>query len=486
MLLTITYEGEDTQNLGFLLHKNPERSQAFTLPFGNAYVFYPEVSLTRTTAALLLDIDPINLARGKEGGKPSGMFDYVNDRPYATSSFMSTAIARVFGTALSGRCNKMQELADTPLKLTAKVYSLKDHCNETLAKEIFEPLGYSVITERPLLDEKFPEWGISPYINLTLSGTVRLSQLLNHLYVLIPVFDMKKHYYMDKAEVDKLLEHGKGWLADHPAKEKIIKRYFHKTNSFIKETIKNLIEDDTDEVASVNESNKEYEMKEPEAASFSNSTTEVGEDVVSTDKHVSLNTLRMQTVKSVVLESGASSVLDLGCGEGRLISLLLPERQIRNITACDVSVSVLEKAARRLHIDRMNPYIREKLNLIQASLTYRDKRFEGFDCACLIEVIEHIDPLRLPAVERILFEFSAPKTVIVTTPNREYNENYSFIEDDSFRHGDHRFEWTRDEFKNWTEDICERFGYYCEISGIGDMDEERGAPTQMGVFRKNG
>lgn len=461
MLLTITYEGTNTQDLGFLLHKNPERAQQFVLSYGKAYVFYPEVSDQRTTAALLLDIDPLDLARGKAGSKDGGLFDYVNDRPYSSTSFMSTAIVRIFGTAMSGRCEKRQTLADTPLKLTAEIFSLKDNGDTELAKELFEPLGYTVTTARTTLDDSFPEWGISPYIDLTISGTVRLSELLNHIYVLIPVFDTKKHYYIAEDEIEKLLGHGEGWLADHPYKEKITRRYFSARKSYARKALDILL---ADEIAFDSADDTEREEKEARTP---------------------LNTQRLETVKNAVLASGASSVIDLGCGECRLTSLLLNEPQIKKVTACDVSVSELEKAAQRLHLDRMQPYRKNKLTLMQASLTYRDKRFEGYDCACVVEVIEHIEPMRIPAFERSVFEFAAPKTVILTTPNREYNANYEHMQENALRHGDHRFEWTREEFRAWTTHICERFGYTCEISGIGDADEIHGTPTQMGVFTKH-
>lgn len=464
MLLTITYEGEHTQELGYLLHKNPERAQQFELSYGKAYVFYPEVSDTRTTAALLLDIDPLDLARGKVGSKDGGLFDYVNDRPYASTSFMSTAIVRIFGTAMNGRCDKRQELADTPLKLTATLSSLKDNGDTELAKEMFGPLGYEVKTQRTKLDDSFPEWGISPYIDLTISGTVKLSELLNHIYVLIPVFDKQKHYYISEDEIQKLLDHGEGWLADHPYKEKITRRYFTARKSYARKALDILLSDDMIETESAEEAENTEEKEE----------------------RTPLNTQRMETVKNAVLASGASSVIDLGCGECRLTSLLLNEQQIKKVTACDVSVAELEKAAQRLHLDRMQPYRRNKLTLIQASLTYRDKRFEGYDCACVIEVIEHIEPMRIPAFERAVFEFAAPRTVILTTPNREYNANYEHMQENTLRHGDHRFEWTREEFRAWTEHICEKFGYTCKISGIGDADENLGSPTQMGVFTKNG
>lgn len=469
MLLTITYEGLNTDEIGFLLHKNPERAQRFELSYGSAYVFYPEVSDERTTVALLLDIDPIDLARGKVGSRDGGLFDYVNDRPYASTSFMSTAMVRIFGTAMNGKCDEKPELAETPLQLTAFLSSLKDNRDGELAKELFEPLGYTVKTERTVLDSAFPEWGDSPYIDLTISGKVRLADLLNHLYVLIPVFDRQKHYYISEDEIRKLLDHGKGWLENHPYKEKITRRYFNMRKSYARKALDILLGDEESAENTDNPENGENAENSAEKAA-----------------RTPLNTQRMETVKNAVLASGAQSVIDMGCGEGRLTSLLLCEQQIRKVTACDVSVSVLEKASQRLHIDRMNEFKKNKLTLMQASLTYKDKRFEGFDCACAVEVIEHIEPMRIPAFERSVFEFAAPKTVIITTPNREYNANYEHMEDNELRHGDHRFEWTRGEFREWTEHICEKFGYSCEISGIGESDEKYGSPTQMGVFTRNG
>ena len=473
MLLTITYTGKNTEDLGYLLHKNPFRAQRFELNFGSAYVFYPEVSGERTTAALLLDINPIDLARGKLGSAEGGLFDYVNDRPYVASSFMSTAMVRIFGTAMSGKCEKRQKLADTPLDLTACVHMLPRRGTEDLPKQIFEPLGYTVETKSTVLDEKFPEWGDSSYIDLTIRGKVRLSELLNHLYVLIPVFDRQKHYYVSEDEIEKLIKHGEGWLAGHPERNRIVHRYFKMHRHFAYKAIDRLVESEPVDAEDLAPEGDEAEAPEE--------TAEVKE---AKEKRVSLNTRRLEAVKNAVIESGASSVIDLGCGEGRLTSLLLEEKQIRHVGAADVSVRALDKAKHILRYDRMPPYKKDKLSLMQASLTYRDPRFSGYDAACVIEVIEHLDPLRIPAFERVVFEFAAPKTVVVTTPNKEYNARYEWLTEGNLRHKDHRFEWSRDEFRKWTEHICETFGYTIERSEIGDADEEVGAPTQMGVFRK--
>lgn len=466
MLLTITYEGRNTAEIGFLLHKNPERAQQFELSFGKAYAFYPEVSDERTTFALLLDIDPIDLAKGKQGSKTGGLYDYVNDRPYAASSFMSTAIARVLTSAMSGKCKERPALAEMPMELTAKIFSLNDGGNESLAYDIFEPLGYTVSAERKQLDDRFPEWGASPYIDLTIKGKVLLSDLLKHLYVLIPCFDKKKHYFIGEDEIDKLLRSGEGWLASHPHREKIVSRYLYIKKSLARKALERLLENELPDEAS------------PDEAPADGNT--------SAEKKIYLNDVRLEAVKKAVIESGAASVLDLGCGECRLTAMLLKERQIQKIVSCDVCTSVLERAADRLHTDRMSTVLREKLTLIQGSAIYRDERFEGFDCVCLVEVIEHIDPSRLPAAEKNVFGYSAPKTVIVTTPNREYNVNYANMCGNGLRHSDHRFEWTRQEFRSWAEDMCRRYGYTVTYCDIGESGGENGSPTQMGVFTKNG
>ena len=466
MLLTITYEGSNTPDIGYLLHKNPDRAQQFELSFGKAYAFYPEVSSERTTFALLLDIDPLDLAKGKQGSKTGGLYDYVNDRPYAASSFMSTAIARVLNSAMNGRCSERPELAKTPLELTACIYSLNDGGSETLAKDIFEPLGYTVSAERRQLDERFPEWGVSPYTDLTIKGKVLLSDLLKHLYVLIPSFDKKKHYFVGEDEIEKLLRAGEGWLSEHPHRDRIVSRYLYIKKSLARKALDRLLENDLPDETTGND--------DPAA------------EQTAAEKKQPLNTLRLEAVKNAVVNSSASSVLDLGCGECRLTAMLLKEKSINRIVSCDVSVSVLERAADRLHLDNMRQTLRDKLSLIQGSVTYKDERFEGFDCVCLVEVIEHIEPARLPAAERNIFRYASPETVIVTTPNREYNVNYENMCNNSLRHPDHRFEWTREEFRAWAENICNTYGYTAEYSDIGENDGEHGSPTQMGVFTKNG
>lgn len=474
MLFTITYSGSRTQELGYLLYKNPYRPQTFELNLGKAHVFYPQVSDGRTTAALLLDIDPIDLARGKVGASGGGLFEYVNDRPYVSSSFLSTAISRVFGTALTGRADKHQALSDTPLALEATVTMLPCRGDKEMLAWVFEPLGYAVEVESFLSDERFPAWGESKYVNLTLRGTVRLRDLLKHVYVLLPVFDRQKHYWVGPSEVDKLLRMGEDWLPQHPEKNFITARYLNWRRPLISLALSRLAEAE-DELSAPGEAGETAEIREktPGKALETEETEE---------KRLSLNEQRLGSVLAALKSCGAASVLDLGCGEGRLLELLVKERQFTRIAGMDVSSQALGWAAERLHLEEAGDRMRERIKLFQSSLTYQDARLEGYDAACVVEVVEHMDLPRLSALERVMFEFAKPKTVVLTTPNREYNARYGGLPENGLRHGDHRFEWTRAEFRAWAESVAGRFGYGVRFSDVGEADAELGAPTQMGVF----
>jgi len=455
MLLTITYAGQQTQNLGYLLFKNPYRPQTVELSHGKAHVFYPQVSDKRTTAALLLDIDPIDLARGKVGSSGGGLFDYVNDRPYVASSFLSNAISRIYGTAMTGRADAHQALSDMPLDLEATITMLPCRGERDMLGRVFEPLGYSVEIETFVSDARFPAWGESRYVNLTIRGKVRLRDLLKHIYVLIPVFDRQKHYWVGTDEVEKLLRVGEDWLSGHPEKGYITARYLGRRRPLINLALTRL----TEAVEEVEE-----ETTEPK------------------EKRLNLNAQRLGGVVAALKSSGAASVIDLGCGEGNLLQLLIKEKQFTRIAGADVSSQALGWAAERLRLDTAGDRLRERLQLFQASLTYKDERFEGYDAAAVVEVIEHLDPSRLSAFEKVLFAYARPKAIVLTTPNREYNAKYEGLSDGALRHGDHRFEWTRVEFRDWATKTAERFGYAVQFSEIGDVDETCGAPTQMGVF----
>jgi 3' terminal RNA ribose 2'-O-methyltransferase Hen1 len=467
MLLTISTTHQPANDLGYLLHKHPERFQSFELSFGKAHVYYPAVSPERCTACLLLDVDTVGMVRGKNPDQSFLLAQYVNDRPYAASSFMSVAISQVFGSALQGRCKDRPELTATAIPLTARIDVLPVRGGERFLRAVFEPLGYEVGAVRCPLDEQFPEWGDSPYFSMSVHKTTTLAELLTHLYVLIHVFDNRKHYWVGDDEMEKLLAKGEGWLARHPEKEEIARRYLRFQPSLFRMALARLVQ----------------EEEPAEAEEEDDQAREKAEDAL--EKPLSLNEQRLGAVVASLRASGSKRVLDLGCGAGSLLRELLKDRQFEEIVGLDVSIRTLEAAQRRLKVDRLPTVQANRLKLIHGSLMYRDKRLEGFDTAAVVEVVEHLDPPRLSAFERVLFEFARPRTVVLTTPNREYNVTWETLPAGQFRHPDHRFEWTRQAFQGWAQAVAGRFGYVVQFLAVGAEHEKLGPPTQMGVFQRN-
>ncbi|WP_309740430.1 3' terminal RNA ribose 2'-O-methyltransferase Hen1 [Chamaesiphon sp. OTE_20_metabat_361] len=458
MLLTISTTHQPATDLGYLLFKHPDKCQAFDLAFGTARVFYPEASDTRCTAALVLDINPVDLARGKAGANRQTLAAYVSDRPYAASSFLSVAISQVFRTAMTGRCEQRQDLADTPIPLVAKIPVLPSRGREGFLRGLFEPLGYQVNVRRLALDDAFPDWGNSAYFDVELSHSIRLSDLLSHLHVMIPVLDDDKHYYVNEDEIEKLLRHGEGWLSTHPLKEEITSRYLKRQRGLTRDALAQIA---VEEVIA------------------ETSDRETSEDII--EKPISLNQQRLETVVSTLKANGVQKIVDLGCGEGKLLKLLLKEPTFLEILGMDVTYRSLEIAQERV-LEKLPTHQKGRLQLIQGSLNYRDARIAGYDAATVIEVIEHMELDRLKAFERVLFEFAKPKMAIVTTPNVEYNVKFENLPIGKLRHPDHRFEWTRAKFQTWAQGISDRSKYSVEFGSIGNIDPEVGAPTQMAIF----
>jgi 3' terminal RNA ribose 2'-O-methyltransferase Hen1 len=455
VLLTITTTRAPATDLGYLLHKHPDKLQSFAIAAGQAHVFYPEATPERCTAALLLEVDPIGLVRDR---KAAGLSEYVNDRPYAASSMLTVAIKEAFRTALTGRCDARPELAASRIPLAINVPALRCRGGAALARRVFAPLGWQVDTQSHPLTPS--EWGDSPYLSLRLAGELRLADALNHLYVLLPVLDDAKHYWVSTDEVDKLIRAGGGWLAGHPEKELITRRYLAHQKKLTRSALARLAEADDTEPAELDNAVPEEPGNKPLAVQ------------------------RREAVLAVLRHSGARRVGDLGCGAGELTRDLLREIGVDHVVATDVSVRALQLAGRRLNLERMPDRQRERLTIFQSSLTYRDARLAGLDAAVLMEVIEHLDPDRIPALERVVFGEAAPATVVVTTPNAEYNAHFETLPPGAARHPDHRFEWTRAQFRAWADQVAGGYGYQARFLPIGPEDPHDGPPTQLAVFSK--
>lgn len=460
MLLTISTTLKPATDLGYLLVKHPDRVHEFAVSTGAAYVCYPEATEERCTAALVLDIDPAALrTRGRERPDDFTLGRFVNDRPYAASSLLSAAIAQVFRSALRGTSKERPELAETPVPLELRLPALRCKGGAELAREIFEPLGYTVTAE-PI--------GDSRYIDLTLVGAQRMADALNQIYVLLPVLDDAKHYWVAPDEVDKLLRAGTGWLAGHPKKGLIARRYLAHRRSLANVALARLAEAEADDTV--------------DTVAGAAAETDEDAELPETARKEPLALRRRRAVVAQLRARNAARVLDLGCGGGALLVDLVGDRSYTEIVGVDVSTAALAMAERRLRLDRLPERQQGRIRLIQGALTYRDDRLKGYDAAVLMEVIEHLDEPRLPALADAVFGHAAPETVVVTTPNVEYNVRYEGLT--GMRHHDHRFEWDRATFAAWCAGVAADYNYSVEVTGVGDADAEAGAPTQMAVFSK--
>ncbi|WP_253888549.1 3' terminal RNA ribose 2'-O-methyltransferase Hen1 [Actinokineospora diospyrosa] len=443
MLLTVSTTMNPATDLGYLLFKHPDRAQSFTTASGTAHVFYPQADEAVCTAALLLEIDPVALAKSRPGGS------HVDDRTYASGSLLAVALGSVFRTAMTGRCDARPELPGTAIPLSVHLPAVACNGGADLAERLFAPLGWQVDARPVPLDEQMPGWGDSRYLDLRLTGAQRLADALHHLYVLLPVLDDTKHYWVGEDEVAKLVRAGGDWLPTHPERDLISRRYLAHQRGYVRSALAQLAELDGT-------------LVEPEPV-----TTRP------------LAAARADAVIAALREVGARRVLDLGCGGGALLERLAEESAFTEIVGTDVAAGALDAAERRL--SRLPDRVRERVSLRHSSVTYTDPGLAGFDAAVLMEVIEHVDPPRLPAVERVVFSAAKPAHVIVTTPNVEYNP---LLGSAKTRHRDHRFEWTRAQFRSWADGVAERTGYTVRFGQVGPVDPDLGPPTQLAVFSR--
>jgi 3' terminal RNA ribose 2'-O-methyltransferase Hen1 len=460
MLMTITCEGPHAQDFGFLIHKNPASVFERQLAFGRVTLFYTENMPERASVALVFDIDPVSLVR--DGNRAAALEQYVNDRPYVASSFTSVAIREAFSSALAGKSKDRPDLVARPLPLRASVPAVHARGDVAIVERLFSPLGYEVAVQHRQLDERYPAWGDGELVSLEIAGVQTVHDLLSHLYVLLPVLDAAKHYYIGEDEVQKLLAHGAGWLEHHPEKTLIANRYLKHRRGLVHDALSQLT------------------IGQPEV----DADEQAREDALEAAPR--LHDARIAAVVAALRDAmpPVRRIVDMGCGEGRLLQALLPDPAFTELVGVDVSTAMLAIAEKRLNLERLPIAVRDRVRLIQGSVLYRDQRLEGYDAVTLVEVIEHIAEERLDVVRAVVFGRLRPRMVVMTTPNAEYNVRFPTLPSGRTRHADHRFEWTRDQFMTWCEEAIP-FGYSVRHGHVGLEDPVVGPPTQMAIFERD-
>lgn len=461
MLIAITVTGKDAKSLSYILGKHPDHVFIREFSAGNMTVSFPEYSDERATAALLIQVDTIGMVRGEWKGVSAS---YIDPRPYVSSSLTSVALKEAYRSSFTTKSKEpaVAAMMERELPISVEFSSLWCKIGEEGIRTLFEPLGYSVACRELPFASDWLEGERSALFNATLTGKQTIAALLNHLYVLLPVIGKGKHYFVEEAEVAKLLQHGAGWLENHPAKERIVSRYLVHRRSLIEEALEQLAGEESDDPAEENARESEFE------------------------RPIRLQEERLQTAMAVLktLDPPPLRIGDLGCGTGDFMRIIMDERMPAEVVGMDVSSRSIQIAEKKLRIATRPEWQRPKVSLLHGSLVYTDLRLKELDTLVLLEVIEHVDPPKLPIIEHNIFEYLKPCHVMISTPNKEYNPLFPNMEKDRFRHDDHRFEWTREEFRRWTSAIIEKYPYTVEIYPVGKQDEQAGPPTQMAVFRR--
>jgi 3'' terminal RNA ribose 2''-O-methyltransferase Hen1 len=455
--LSIATTRPKAADLGFILYKHPDRvfrSDSSRNKNLKAVGFYPEAGDERCEFVLLVEVDPVERVRGLAWN--GGIAQYVEPLPFLASSYMSQAISLCLRSAMNGIVSSKDPSEDARLRAMAvehwpleiKVSPIRT--SPALIERMFQPLGWEVTIDSMPLDVPGVERDNALH-TVTLKGSSTVQDALTQLYVLLPALDPVRHYFYDEAEVAKLLEKSRNWLETHPARNLIVGRYLSKSR----------------------------ELREAAMSQFEEAVEAPQEAAI----EVSAHSARHMRIAEAVSAMGDVRIVDLGCGEGKLLSRLafLPGKI--EIVGVEPSLRDLEKARKNLSRNparQMDP----RVKLRHGSIAYADDSLRNFDVAILSEVIEHIDPERLDHAERCVFGFMKPEVVIVTTPNAGFNTVFG-LSDGEFRHRDHRFEWSVDEATDWCRRVAATYGYEFEIDGAGGYDENVGQHLSHFItFRK--
>lgn len=481
MFISIEAAGERANELSYLLHKHPDKLQSFVLSTGTAHVFYPRYEEQVCKVVLVQELDTEALAKGAKKRRASSAVEdirnYVNDRPYAANSITAQALTRVFSSAVNANATTRPELQEREWQLTIEIAALSPTTGPEVIHKLFAPLGWRIELDNIALNDANPQWGGSEYYNVTLKGSATLSQALRQVAALIPVIDDSKHYWVGEDEPAKLLRLGAGWLEEHPERKLVLRNSLAHQRELIQSY------EELARTSAATTGLAERAAGGSQLATSANGSIRGAQELPVAPISASLWQERHEAVLGALEALGAHTVADVGCGEGKFLQRLVAQPRYSRILGSDVSAKSLERAALKINLTELSDDQRQRISLIHSSLNYRDDRLKGFEAIVLMEVIEHLETEWLEKLVQNTFGAAAPRAVIVTTPNQEYNSLYPSLSAGTMRHPDHRFEWTRAEFRSWAESVGENYGYVVDFQGIGPEDEEAGTATQMAIFR---
>jgi 3' terminal RNA ribose 2'-O-methyltransferase Hen1 len=446
MQLSLTVRGSNADVVSYLIAKNPNNPYERDEKGFKVRLVYPKFSKEEIQFVIYVKPDPIDLVRNS-----SDLYDithYINDREFAVSSLFITTIRKALGTALNGKPDEEYlEWVGHEFEIELSFGPVATDLRDKEIVDLFEPIGYKVEIERGVSNIR--EKSSAGFV--TLSGRQSVQSALKHVSILIPVIDNYKHYFLDEREVEKLDRYGEGWLEEHPMKQMIVKRAL-RFNALISQS-------------------QFYEKKQRNSNYDEN-------------PKVRLNDLRYEHILNYIKTlPQRETIVDLGAGEGRLSVQLGFLEGVKEILSIEPSNKSRIRAIERFQqVNTKEGYVEPQS--LSGSLFYFDSRLQNKDVIVLCEVIEHIEEDRLPKIFDTILNDYCPKTLIVTTPNQEYNVLYEM--DDEMRHDDHRFEWTRPQFVQNVESWTEQTPYQVSIQGIGEEHEAYGHPTQMAIFRREG
>lgn len=444
MQLTIRAIGQDVKVISYLLAKNPNNVYERSVNGHLVRMFFSSFTEEEVCVTFFVTTDSIELSRNNP--EKYDITSYINDREFVVSSIFCTFLRTALGTALNGKPKEEYiSWVDHPFPLEFSFGPLASPLSDQAIVDLFEPLGYMVEITYGAVDYQMNLKRKSTARFVTIKGMTTLQKGLQQLFVLIPVLDDYKHYYIDEKEVDKMERYGEGWLDQHPQRELIVRKALR-----------------FKDVYSLLEKKKEQDFK--------------------TERKIRLNDRRYEKLVQYVQQLPyRESIVDFGSGEGKLSEKLGFVNGVKEILAVEPSESESLKA-----LKRFEKVVKDKNFLLpkqmMGSLFYYDERLKNKDVMILCEVIEHIDMDRLPKIMKTILQDYLPKALLITTPNMEYNQVYDM--GDGYRHHDHRFEWTRAEFKSWCESQDKKNEYELTFDGIGEEHAVYGHPTQMCLFKR--